>query len=327
MSSPRFSIIIPLFNKAPYIEGLLRSLKLQLLDGDEIVLVDDKSNDGGDLLAQAFLAPPWGRLITMPENGGPGTARNAGARQATCSHLLFLDADDVAATYLLADLRLAISQHPAANVFAFGIAVEAHGASLLPPARADRLHTSERPLHAFAQDSLIGRRALCTASSTCVTRQAFLQAGGFQEGLRYCEDPELWARLSAQHPVVQIERDLTAYRDVVGSLSYGLRGHPGSVNPYVQSLLELSSIHGEPYRSLAASILIKNFVFSRAADAPRSAIRLELVKHRGVLGMRNYLTMKMALLLPNSAFRLALNLRTRRRRQSWTQATPADTSR
>lgn len=181
-------------------------------------------------------------------------------------------------------------------------------------------------MHAFAEDSLLGGRSLCTASSTCVTRQAFLEAAGFQEGLRYCEDPELWARLSARHPVVQIERDLTAYRDVVGSLSYGLRGQPGSVNPYVQSLLELSRIHGKPYRALAISILIKNFVFSRAAGAPRSASRFELANQRGVLGMYNFLAMQLALLLPNSAFRLALNLRTSRRRQGRTQKALADTS-
>ena len=316
MSDPRFSIIIPLFNKASYIEGLLRSLKPQLLEGDEILLVDDKSSDGGAVLAQALLSPPWGRPVAMPENGGPATARNAGARLATCSYLLFLDADDIAAPYLLVNLRLAVSQHPAANIFAFGIAVEAHGASLSSTAPSDRLQTRERPLHAFAEDSLLGQPALCTASSTCVTREAFLQAAGFQEGLRYCEDPELWARLSAHYPIVQIDRNLTAYRDVSNSLSYGLRGIPGAVNPYVKSLLGLSSVHGGPYRALAISLLIKNFVFSHAAGAHRSILCTELIKHRRVLGLYRCAGMQLFLLLPRSVSRVALKVRSKHRRSA-----------
>lgn len=311
----RISIIVPLFNKAAYVEETLHRLQSQLQVGDEIIVVDDVSTDESPALAASLVQQPWGRFVRLERNGGPATARNEGARLASGSHLLFFDADDIPTPALLCKLRDAISCFPLHHVFSYRIAFEAHGESLATSEAI--LHSKPallvRERHAFAADSLNGH-ALCTASSTSVSREAFLEAGGFQEGLRYCEDPELWARLSARYEVVQLNDTLATYRDVPMSLSYGLRTVPGSVDPYANTLMQLHHVHGGPYRPLARSLVFKNLVFSRVGGAPGRTTRTYLWSKRAMLSPWAYRTMVLLSLVPVWLWRLAMKLRNLRKK-------------
>lgn len=311
---PSLSIIIPLFNKAPYIELTLRAFGSQLGPTDEILIVDDQSTDGGAEVARSVLAGTTnpGRIITLRENSGPATARNIGARESKCSHLLFFDADDIPLPNLLRTLRSAIEEHPKAVAFAYQIAFQARNETAPTVETDDSFSATLRPRHAFVLDSLKGK-VLCTASSTCVSRDAFFAAGGgFSEGLRYCEDPEFWARLSAEHQILEIHRTLAIYRDVPTSLSYGHRVRPGAVNPYVNGLRVLAKQHGSPYLRLARSMVFKNLVFSRASGASYIETSEQLIQHKQCLGQQKYLQLRCFNMLPSIVFRKALEYRLNR---------------
>jgi glycosyltransferase involved in cell wall biosynthesis len=301
--TPRISVIVPLFNKSAYLREMLAAFLPQLGDGDEFLVVDDRSTDDGPELARRMLESVKGATLTvMPQNAGPASARNAGARLATGSHLLFFDADDLPSPDLLASLRTAITRHPDDVVYAYTIAFQAHGETMRHRETGDHLHTTQRPLHAFVEDRLSGR-TLCTASSTCVARLPFLNAGGFQEGLRYCEDPELWARLSAIYPVIEIREVLALYRDVPHSLSYSLRGRIGAANPYVDSLIRLGQVHGAPYFRLARSLLFKNLAFARASGASSAEGAAQLASYRQALGHAPHAALRVLNRLPAWLFR------------------------
>lgn len=286
---PSISIIIPLFNKSPYIEATLGAFLKQLHVGEEIIVVDDFSTDGGPDIAERLLTgAPGCRLVKMPQNVGPGSARNAGARLAKGTHLLFFDADDIPSSTLLNELRAAIDQFPGDHIFTYKIAFQARGENFT---KTNFSETERRRRHAFVSDSIQGR-TLCTASSTCVTRFAFDGAEGFLEGLRYCEDPELWSRLSAQFDVIVINNVLAIYQDVPQSLSYGWRGHLGSANPYIDTLLKLSLNHGNQYKLLARTMIFRNIFFAKSAGTLRSDISKQLQKYRKELGCLNYFLLK-----------------------------------
>lgn len=86
------SVIIPLFNKAPYLTRALNSIWAQDFDDFEVIVVDDGSSDDGLSVARSHKDK---RLCVLSQaNAGPGAARNRGLAQAKAPFVAFLDADD-----------------------------------------------------------------------------------------------------------------------------------------------------------------------------------------------------------------------------------------
>jgi glycosyltransferase involved in cell wall biosynthesis len=88
------SVICPVHNRRHLIGDTLKSLMAQTRAPDEIIVVDDASTDGTADFVRAFA--PGVQVIALRDNQGPGAARNAGLRQATGSHVIFFDSDDLA---------------------------------------------------------------------------------------------------------------------------------------------------------------------------------------------------------------------------------------
>lgn len=92
--SPFFSIIVPVYNVAPYLRECLDSVCMQSFTDWECICVDDGSSDGsGSILDEYAAKDPRFRAIHQP-NGGEGAARNAGLAVARGEWIVFLDGDD-----------------------------------------------------------------------------------------------------------------------------------------------------------------------------------------------------------------------------------------
>lgn len=92
----KLSIIVPVYNAAPWLERCLDSLLDQGLDDSEyeIILVDDGSTDASPgILARYAAAHPRIRVLTQA-NGGQWAARNKGLETARGEWIGFVDADD-----------------------------------------------------------------------------------------------------------------------------------------------------------------------------------------------------------------------------------------
>lgn len=94
---PTISIIIPVYNVAPYIERCLDSIANQTLSDLEVILVDDHGQDDSITIARNYIQTHhlsnW-RIIETSTNSGPGIARNIGIENATGEYIAFCDADD-----------------------------------------------------------------------------------------------------------------------------------------------------------------------------------------------------------------------------------------
>ena len=210
------SVIIPLYNKAAYIEAALASVLAQTHAQWEVVVVDDGSTDAG---AQQVLACTDARvrLVRQP-NGGVSRARNRGIAEARGELICFLDADDwYGPVYLETMVRMA-QQHPAGAFFACGFERIADGSPAV-------LHyQGAAPRETQLLDDFFERRRrvgpfFCT-NSVAVRRTDLLPLQPcFPEGESAGEDQDLWFRLAERLKLGFTPEQLVAYRvDVAGSL-------------------------------------------------------------------------------------------------------------
>lgn len=91
------TVIIPTFNSAEFISRTLATVKAQTVSPDELILVDDASTDSTVTNIEETLRRMKienSRIIRLPNNSGPGRARNVGWDNATSEYVAFLDADD-----------------------------------------------------------------------------------------------------------------------------------------------------------------------------------------------------------------------------------------
>ncbi len=88
---PLVSVVIPAFNAERYLGEALRSVLDQTRPADEILVVDDGSDDGTVAVAEGFA----GVRVLPGEHRGPGPTRNRGIAAARGVYVAFLDADDL----------------------------------------------------------------------------------------------------------------------------------------------------------------------------------------------------------------------------------------
>lgn len=110
---PWLSILIPVYNVAPYLRCCVQSIPSQPAAGVEILLVDDGSTDGSRELAAQLCAeqPEVMRLLLHERNRGLSAARNTLLDAATGRHVWFVDSDDQMLPGALAALRAIVEAH------------------------------------------------------------------------------------------------------------------------------------------------------------------------------------------------------------------------
>lgn len=88
------SIIVPVYNKEAYLQGAVDSLIHQTYKNIEIILINDGSTDGSELLCEELARKHDVVHVYNQENRGVSEARSNGIAKATGEYILFLDADD-----------------------------------------------------------------------------------------------------------------------------------------------------------------------------------------------------------------------------------------
>lgn len=90
----KISVILPVYNVAPYLDQCLDSIESQTLQSIEIICIDDGSTDMSLEILQRHQGQDHRIKIITQENVGAGAARNVGLAMAKGKYLSFLDADD-----------------------------------------------------------------------------------------------------------------------------------------------------------------------------------------------------------------------------------------
>ena len=100
-SAPKLSIVVPVYNVAPYLDEALDSAENQTYKDLEIICVNDGSTDNSLEILERHAAKDSRIKIITQENQGLSGARNTGIRAATGKYIYFFDSDDVIAPYIM----------------------------------------------------------------------------------------------------------------------------------------------------------------------------------------------------------------------------------
>ena len=107
----RFSVIVPVFRVEKYIEECLDSIRRQSFEDFECIMVDDGSDDRCPEICDDFAARDTRFKVIHKANGGPVSARKAGAEAAEGDYIVCVDGDDFVDAALLQTLHGIIEEH------------------------------------------------------------------------------------------------------------------------------------------------------------------------------------------------------------------------
>lgn len=94
LDSPLFSIIVPIYNCASYLERCINSILNQTYGNYELLLVNDGSSDSSGSICERFAASDRRIKVFHKKNGGVSSARNLGLDHMSGEWVVFCDADD-----------------------------------------------------------------------------------------------------------------------------------------------------------------------------------------------------------------------------------------
>lgn len=185
-------VVIPFYNGAAFIERALRSVFAQTLPAAEVIVVNDGSAPEQratlDDLAQHFSFK-----VVDKENGGQGSARNAGVAASTARFICFLDQDDFYLETHIETLVNAVPNRDRRFGFVYGDLFEADAEGQTIRMGVVKEHAYDHPKRSVFQ--MISTDMYVLPSAALVTRQAFEAIGGFDAQFMGYEDDDFFLRI------------------------------------------------------------------------------------------------------------------------------------
>ena len=202
------SVIMPLYNKEPFVKKAIASVMLQTYQYFEFIIVNDGSTDGSLEIVEAFKDS---RIkIISTKNKGVSAARNLGIKNASNKYVSLLDADDWWAPTFLEEMKAAIVAFPGQKLFATG-RVHVFEHKTIP--YQNKLLPASDKTGKINHYQIISKHLPAINMSNAVVLKTHIEKTGYLvEGMQNHEDHEFWVRLAVRESIVFINKPLSFYR-------------------------------------------------------------------------------------------------------------------
>ena len=206
----KFSVIIPLYNKAPYVCKALESVCAQTYRDYELIVINDGSTDNSAIVADEYLKATDSidyKIINQP-NAGVSAARNTGVAASTGDYIAFLDADDWWKPTYLERMAQLIDDYPDAGLFACNYVYYKPGKTHV----ALNISTGyiNYPKAYYESDAMP-----VWTGAAMIPRKVYDEMGGFPLGIKLGEDFLLWSKIALRYPVAFLNEPLAWYNNDV----------------------------------------------------------------------------------------------------------------
>ena len=208
--NPKYSIIIPLYNKAPYIRKALESVVSQTYHDWECVVVNDGSSDNSLEVVQNFVEElkieDRSLKIINQANAGVAATRNRGVKESEGEYVCFLDADDWWEPNFIDEIDKLIIDYPNAGIYCTNYIY-------YKPGKTRVALNLPRGYMNYPDAYLRSKMMPVTSITTCIPRKVFDEIGGFPVGIKLGEDFLLWAETAIKYMVAFSEKPLAYYNN------------------------------------------------------------------------------------------------------------------
>ena len=203
-----FSVIMPLYNKAPYVEKAIRSVLEQTYPHFELIVINDGSTDNSAEIAEKLLEGVSNAKFINQQNSGVATTRNNGVELAKGEYICFLDADDWWDISFLQEMSQFIKEYPEAGIWGTNYWYVKKGMTRV----GVKCETGyiNYPFVYKTQTSM----PLWTGA-VCMAKETYLKYGGFPAGIKLGEDFLLWTKIALEHKVALLSKPVAYYNNNV----------------------------------------------------------------------------------------------------------------
>lgn len=209
-ADPRISVIMSVYNGAPFVCDALESVLRQTFEDLEFIIIDDGSTDGTAQFLDR-VADPRVRLLRHAQTKGLTTSLNEGLRLARGQYIARQDADDISAPERLERQVAFLELHPSVGLAGVTpVFVDAAGRERgIWPVFTDneRLQIHLPRSNGFCHGSVMFRRS-------CIE-----VVGTYDETFMLAQDMDLWLRIAELFDVANLPEPLYYHRVHDGRLS------------------------------------------------------------------------------------------------------------
>lgn len=257
MTQPIITVIVPVYNKAPYLMKCADSIADQHMEGVEAVFVDDGSTDNSlEVLHQ--IKEKRGFQIIHTENHGVSHARNTGLDAAKGHYIVFVDGDDRLAPDALPLLMKTIQEQHADLVGGEACMYSIDGKLLVDGSKhTGNIYRAEGKK--MLEDCLKDAHYTHHCGAT-IFRKKLIQDIRFPEGIHAHEDSHFMLLCALKQPTAVVIDEVVAwYTEVPGSLSRsGMTDSKASnILDEAEMALEQVEKHCPEYSEMARNITVK----------------------------------------------------------------------
>ena len=218
----KFSIVIPLYNKAPYVAKAIGSVLSQTFTDFELIIVDDGSKDDSLQIAEKAIEGRDNCRLARQENAGVSVARNNGVALSQGDYLCFLDADDWWAPTFLEEMSRLIDEFPEAGIYGTGYTIvnETKRKTRIAPIGVETGFGK-----GYINYCQVYAKTLAMplwTGAVCIPRAVFDEMKGFPKGIKLGEDFLLWIRIALKYKVAFLNRPLAYYNQDVDAANRGV---------------------------------------------------------------------------------------------------------
>ncbi len=205
---PKFSVVIPLYNKEEFIKNSLNSVLSQTFQDFEIIIINDCSTDSSLHIVKQFTDNRI-TIIEHQKNKGLSASRNTGIKIAKSDYIAFLDADDIWKPGFLEKIEFLIENYPQASLFATKYDVLLKDNKILEHQFQIKGFTNHGIVSNFFENNL--NQSIFYPSCLCVHKNVFDSIGFYNESISYSEDVDFNIRSQANFLFAYSDEALVTY--------------------------------------------------------------------------------------------------------------------